>query len=72
LDTSSVFRIASVTMPITSVTIFSLIEKGKLQLNDRVFGSSGVLGPSTVRVRTSNTRHYGGSPVDAYMRRMAK
>jgi CubicO group peptidase (beta-lactamase class C family) len=41
---SSLFRIASVTKPITSVTIFTLIEKGKLNLNDKVFGPSGVLG----------------------------
>jgi CubicO group peptidase (beta-lactamase class C family) len=41
---SSLFRIASVTKPITSVTIFTLIEQGKLNLADKVFGPSGVLG----------------------------
>ena len=41
---ASLFRIASVTKPITSVTIFSLIEQGKLSLTDKVFGPSGVLG----------------------------
>jgi CubicO group peptidase (beta-lactamase class C family) len=41
---SSLFRIASVTKPITSVAILSLIEKSKLNLTDRVFGPSGVLG----------------------------
>ena len=40
----SLFRIASVTKPITSVTIFSLIEQGRLKLTDKVFGPSGVLG----------------------------
>jgi CubicO group peptidase (beta-lactamase class C family) len=40
----SLFRIASVTKPITSVTIFALIEQGKLNLNDKVFGPSGILG----------------------------
>ncbi|HEX4021367.1 MAG TPA: serine hydrolase domain-containing protein [Acidobacteriaceae bacterium] len=40
----SLFRIASLTKPITSVAIFSLIEQGKLNLNDKVFGPSGVLG----------------------------
>ena len=40
----SLFRIASVTKPITSVTIFSLIEQGILNLNDTVFGPSGILG----------------------------
>jgi CubicO group peptidase (beta-lactamase class C family) len=39
----SLFRIASVTKPITSVTIFSLIEQGKLNLNDKVFGPNGIL-----------------------------
>jgi CubicO group peptidase (beta-lactamase class C family) len=41
---STLFRIASVTKPITSVTIFTLIEQGKLNLNDKVFGPSGILG----------------------------
>ena len=41
---SSLFRIASVTKPITSVTIFSLIEKGRFNLTDKVFGPSGILG----------------------------
>ena len=42
--TSNLFRIASVTKPITSVAIFTLIEKGKLHLGDKVFGPSGILG----------------------------
>jgi CubicO group peptidase (beta-lactamase class C family) len=41
---NSLFRIASVTKPITSVTIFSLIEQGKLKLTDKVFGPGAVLG----------------------------
>ena len=41
---SSLFRIASVTKPITSTTIFTLIERGQLQQNDRVFGTGAVLG----------------------------
>jgi CubicO group peptidase (beta-lactamase class C family) len=40
----SLFRIASVTKPITSVTIFSLIEQGKLRLNDKVFGPGAIFG----------------------------
>jgi len=43
-EQSSLFRIASVTKPITSVTVFGLIEQGKLNLHDKVFGPSGVLG----------------------------
>jgi CubicO group peptidase (beta-lactamase class C family) len=38
------FRIASVSKPITSTAIFSLIEQGRLHLSDRVFGPGGVLG----------------------------
>jgi CubicO group peptidase (beta-lactamase class C family) len=38
------FRIASVTKPITSTAIFSLIEQGHLHLGDRIFGPGGVLG----------------------------
>jgi CubicO group peptidase (beta-lactamase class C family) len=38
------FRIASVSKPITSVAIFTLIEKGRLKLTDRVFGREAVLG----------------------------
>jgi CubicO group peptidase (beta-lactamase class C family) len=34
---TSLFRIASVTKPITSVTIFSLVERSHLNLNDKVF-----------------------------------
>jgi CubicO group peptidase (beta-lactamase class C family) len=38
------FRIANVTKPITSTTIFSLIEQGRLRLDDRVFGPGALLG----------------------------
>jgi CubicO group peptidase (beta-lactamase class C family) len=41
---NSLFRIASVTEPITSVTIFSLIEQGKLNLSDKVSGSGALFG----------------------------
>jgi CubicO group peptidase (beta-lactamase class C family) len=40
---SSLFRIASVSKPITSVAIFSLIEQGRLGLDDLVFGAQGLL-----------------------------
>ncbi|MGB6067880.1 MAG: serine hydrolase domain-containing protein [Desulfomonilaceae bacterium] len=43
LTPSHLFRIASVTKPITSVAIFSLIEQRRLRLNDLIFGSRGVL-----------------------------
>ena len=37
------FRIASMTKPITSAAIYTLVEQGKLRLADRVFGRSGIL-----------------------------
>jgi len=40
---SSLFRIASVSKPITSVALFTLIEQGRLNLGDFVFGPGGVL-----------------------------
>ena len=40
---SSLFRIASVTKPITAVAIFILIERGFLKLEDKVFGDGGLL-----------------------------
>jgi CubicO group peptidase (beta-lactamase class C family) len=55
-DMSSLFRIADVTMPITSVAIFTLIEQGKLNLTDKVFGASGILGTK-----------YGKSPYRQYV-----
>ena len=41
---NSLFRIADLSKSITSVTIFSLIEAGKLNLTDHVFGPSAILG----------------------------
>jgi CubicO group peptidase (beta-lactamase class C family) len=38
------FRIASISKSFTAATVFALIEKGKLKLADRVFGSGGILG----------------------------
>ena len=36
------YRLASVSKPITSVTIMRLVEQGKLHLSDTVFGASGI------------------------------
>jgi CubicO group peptidase (beta-lactamase class C family) len=38
------FRIASVTKTITSVAIFSLIEEGRIQLTDKIFGPGAITG----------------------------
>lgn len=37
------FRLASVSKPITAITIMKLIEEGRLSLNDTVFGPAGLL-----------------------------
>jgi CubicO group peptidase (beta-lactamase class C family) len=52
---SSLFRIASLTKPTTSVTIFSLIEQRKLTLTDKSLGPSGVLGTKYGRPPISST-----------------
>ena len=56
------FRIASVSKPITSVTVFKLIEQGRLGLDDLVFGEKGRLGSDfgaalPERVREITVRH---------------
>ncbi|KJC44822.1 hypothetical protein UP09_14335 [Bradyrhizobium sp. LTSP885] len=38
------FRIASISKPVTSTGIFTLVEAGKLRLGDYVFGSNSILG----------------------------
>jgi CubicO group peptidase (beta-lactamase class C family) len=38
------FRIASVTKPITSVALFSLIEEGHIRLTDKIFGPGSITG----------------------------
>lgn len=43
LTPSHLFRIASVSKPITSVAVFTLIEQGKIGLEDVIFGPNGVL-----------------------------
>jgi len=50
------FRIASLSKPITATTIFRLIESGKLRLLDKVFGAQALLGT-----------HYGQPPYQPYI-----
>jgi CubicO group peptidase (beta-lactamase class C family) len=44
LTPTHAFRIASVSKPITSVTVMDLMESGHLSLDDHVFGRGGILG----------------------------
>jgi CubicO group peptidase (beta-lactamase class C family) len=41
---SHLFRIASVTKPITAVAVFSLVEEKRIQLTDRIFGPGTITG----------------------------
>lgn len=41
---NSLFRIASVSKPITATAIMKLVENKKLKLTDKVFGATGILG----------------------------
>ncbi|WP_257145958.1 serine hydrolase [Bacillus thuringiensis] len=43
VTTNHLFRIASVSKPITSVAVFKLIEAGQLNMGDRVFGRNAIL-----------------------------
>ena len=43
VTTENLFRIASVTKPITAVAVFLLVERGFLKLGDAVFGPDGLL-----------------------------
>jgi len=69
------FRIASVTKPLTSVTIFDLVERGRLKLKDLVFGPEGILrndfggpeykrGVAEIRIQHLLTHTGGGWPND--------
>ncbi len=50
---TSLFRLASVSKPITSVAIMKLVEQGKVKLSDKVFGTGKILGT------TYGTKAYG-------------
>jgi CubicO group peptidase (beta-lactamase class C family) len=52
---ASLFRIASLSKQITSVAVMRLIEDGRLQLSDTVFGKGGVLEPMFGTDRTFGT-----------------
>ncbi len=41
---TSLFRLASVSKPVTGVAIMKLVEQGKLKLSDKVFGPGRILG----------------------------
>src|SRR5215212_3384799 len=54
------FRIASLTKPITSIAIMKLIENGQLSLSDKPFGPGGILNvdPYFANANVTDTRVY--------------
>lgn len=46
VEPGHVFRIASVSKLITAVTIMKLVEEGRIDINDQVFGKEGILNDS--------------------------
>lgn len=44
VTTGSLFRIASVSKPITALAVLKLVDEGKLSLDQKVFGAGGILG----------------------------
>lgn len=42
-QTDHVFRVASLSKPITAIAVMKLVEEGKLSLDDKVFGENGLL-----------------------------
>jgi CubicO group peptidase (beta-lactamase class C family) len=61
--TASLFRIASVSKPVTSTAVMRLVQQGQLDLDDTVFGPGALLGttygtqPYSARVRRITVRH---------------
>ena len=62
------FRIASVSKPITSTAIFTLIVQGKLALRDKVFGQGSIFGEEFRTAALSSLRRGrpAGPPPDSH------
>lgn len=72
----SLFRLASVSKPLTSIAILKLVEQGKLRFSDTVFGAGGLLGttygtqpygPHVAEIKVEHLLHHtaGGWPNDS-------
>src|ERR1043166_8110560 len=56
--TNNLYRIASVSKPVTALAIMKLVEDGKLSLSDKVFGKSALLGNDYYLSVVSDPRIY--------------
>ena len=62
-QTDHVFRVASLSKPITAIAVMKLVEEGRLSLDDKVFGENGILNGAAYnhiadsRVKTITVRH---------------
>ena len=61
----SIFRIASISKPITAVAIMAAVEAGKLNLDSPVFGAGAILGT------TYGTTPYAANVKQITMRQLA-
>lgn len=62
-QTDHVFRIASLSKPVTAIAVMKLVEEGKLSLDEKVFGENGILNDSLYsqiadsRIKEITVRH---------------
>ncbi len=70
----NLFRIASVTKTLTSVTIFSLVEAGHIRLADKVFGQGAITGLDYGKppFNRRDRRHHDRASAHAHRRRLAQ
>jgi len=61
----SVFRIASISKPVTAVALMELVEAGKVHLDDKVFGAGAILGT------TYGTKPYANNVKQITVRQLA-
>jgi D-alanyl-D-alanine carboxypeptidase len=63
VNPKSLFRVASISKPITAVAVMELVEAGQLKLDDKVFGAGAILGttfgtkPYSSGVKSITVRH---------------
>jgi CubicO group peptidase (beta-lactamase class C family) len=69
INSSHLFRIASISKPITAVGIFTLVEQGRLSPTDRVFDEHGILSEYQL---PANDQFVGEITIDHLLERFPK